>query len=200
MHGQNKFGVIDVNKEEFSKVIICAKENNEQCISDLLEACKPVLFKEVKKFCRTHKKIEFDDLYSVALMGFWDALKTYSPQNPSFLHYMKGIVHGRLINEVKKYFTQKRNINMEFSVPYLAVVCDVDLEDDLEGEEFKKDIKEIISNNLSELEFKVYNLFFNNISPVQISNMLNIDIKAIYNAIYRSENKIVTKYKEMKEI
>ena len=64
----------------------------------------------------------------------------------------------------------------------------------------EKDIKEIISNNLSELEFKVYNLFFNNISPVKISNMLNIDIKAIYNAIYRSENKIVTKYKEMKEI
>ena len=76
---------------------------NDDLISDYLPFIKSEASKIIKRVVT-----EQDDEFSVALIGFNDAVNTYSETKGAFLKYASTIIHHRLIDYYRK---EKRHLN-----------------------------------------------------------------------------------------
>ena len=97
--------ISDVNIDERA---IQAKTNNDEA-NALIEEFTPFLWSRVSKYSLGDKNLA-EDLFSVALMAFFEAIKSYDYSKGHFFPFASEVVKRRLIDAVRKQYKKKQDI------------------------------------------------------------------------------------------
>ncbi len=177
-------------KEE--ELALQAQTNNGLAFNILADLYEPIIIFKANKF---KKLADRDDLVQEGLLGLWGAVQTYNPnKSASFKTYANKCIDNRILSGVNKA-NGKKHIPSELLV-YLGsdelnqVKDNVTPEQSLiERENYIGFIKRIKSK-LSKREFTVLSYHTAGKSYKQIAEILQMDIKAVDNAIQRIRKKL----------
>lgn len=80
--------------------------NNQEEINDFIEMYKPFIISYCKKTLQRYIDCNNDDEYSVALIAFYEAIKSYNIKKGSFIPYAQRVIKLRLIDEYRRNKTR----------------------------------------------------------------------------------------------
>ncbi len=179
------------------ELVALAQENNEDAINILYQKYKPMIIKKSKiAFLQTtHHGIEINDIMQEGFIGLDKAINNFSQDDTASFYTFANICIDRNINNfVKKNIKGKNKLLNE------AVVIDDGLEnllrDNINIEESfldnhqETEFIERIQEQLTDFERKVFDLRLKEYTFDEIADMLNKDIKSIYNTFQRIRQKI----------
>lgn len=182
-----------MNKIEFGNLISLAQKGDELAFNSVLRQSMPCINADVDRAYRIYPYVDRDELLSLAMLGFWEAIKKYNSKNPSYLHYLRVIVRRSIFKEIARNQTLKNDRRLD--TEYEDCPSGKDLELDVIASEFRGEINDLIQY-LTDHEAKAYRLYFSGYYPRQIADILGIKTKSVYNAIYNAEKKLVKCYQE----
>ena len=182
------------------ELVSLAQEKNEEAINVLHEKYKDLIYSRAKKvfYCLKNKGLELSDVIQEAMIGFEEAINGYNQDDKAlFYTFAMVCVDRQLKTLVLKHNRDKYKILNE------AITLDSDdenslynlLSDDItpESEFFSKEeannIYLKLKDSLTEFEELVFDLKVQGCSYDEISDILAIDSKDIYNAVTRIRNK-----------
>ena len=182
------------------ELVSLAQEKNEEAINILHEKYKDLIYSRAKKvfYCLKNKGLELADVIQEAMIGFEEAINGYNQDDKAlFYTFAMVCVDRQLKTLVLKHNRDKYKILNE------AITLDSDdenslynlLSDDItpESEFFSKEeannIYLKLKDSLTEFEELVFDLKVQGCSYDEISDILAIDSKDIYNAVTRIRNK-----------
>ncbi len=148
---------------------------------------------------------DFDDMYQEAAIGFLQAVNTYDPsKNTAFKTYAHTCVENMLTSAVRSYCSLKNrplNNHEELDeadlsgsgvsgVPYSLSSDSGDPQNLLSESENFSALMDTVSLSLSDLEKNVLELRLSGLSYEETAARLNIDSKAVDNAVQRIRQKM----------
>lgn len=139
---------------------------------------------------------ESDDLVQEGMMGLFCAIEDYDcSEEKSFKNFAYMCVTRRIIDAVKKS-TSKKNSPLNNSVS-LAITdfrggVAPRIDEAMIWEDERKEIRQKMSAVLSDFEFKVFTMYMDGMTSVEICEATNKPFKSIDNAIQRSKRKLQT--------
>ena len=77
-------------------------KNSEDEINRLIEDYKPFLRARVAKYSQQRDEYQREELYSTALIAFYEAIKSYDMDKGHFMPFANNVVSKRLIDHVRK--------------------------------------------------------------------------------------------------
>lgn len=182
------------------ELVSLAQEKNEEAINILHEKYKDLIYSRAKKvfYCLKNKGLELSDVIQEAMIGFEEAINGYN-QDDKALFYTFALV---CVDRQLKTLVLKHNRD-KYKILNEAITLDSDdenslynlLSDDItpETEFFSKEeannIYLKLKDSLTEFEELVFDLKVQGCSYDEISDVLAIDSKDIYNAVTRIRNK-----------
>ena len=182
------------------ELVSLAQEKNEEAINILYEKYKDLIYSRAKKvfYCLKNKGLELSDVIQEAMIGFEEAINGYN-QDDKALFYTFALV---CVDRQLKTLVLKHNRD-KYKILNEAITLDSDdenslynlLSDDItpETEFFSKEeannIYLKLKDSLTEFEELVFDLKVQGCSYDEISDILAIDSKDIYNAVTRIRNK-----------
>lgn len=191
----------DINDNE---LIVLAHEKNEDAINMLYDKYKPLINKKCSNYFKyvKNKGIEYNDLVQECLIGFEESIRNYDVNADALFYTFASICMDRQIITLIKKANRDKNkfLNEAISIescleedsslldriedntnnPELGVIGEVEYQ-----ELYNKIIKE-----LTNFEECVFNLKLQGFDYDEIANILDKDIKSIYNAVGRIKDKI----------
>lgn len=181
-------------------------ENNEDARDILYEKYSYIVDIIYNKYRKSayYLSVDLNELRQEALLGFSDALANYNQDNEASLKtFISIVVERRVQNYVRKADTKKNKIlksaysldapiGDEDETPLVEIIGNdsQDPQKTIEEVENIKNLKRQIDELLSPGEKQVYELLINDFSYDDISKILNINIKSVYNTAGRLRNKI----------
>lgn len=182
--------------------MIC--ENSEDVKDALYEKYGYIVNIILSKYKRTFYALGLDkkEATQEALLGFSDALVTYHEQSETSLStFISLCIERKILNYIRKETTlkkkfEKNNISLDIEENegknLLDYIGDIKYNplDLLEESENYKILQNKIEESLSPSEKDVYKLLINGFKYNEISEILQKDIKQIYNTIQRIRSKI----------
>lgn len=186
-------------KDEVLSLVLSVKCGNEEAFRDLERVAKPLLVSLSYKFAGYHQKFEYDDFYSLAQLGLYNACISFNEGNPSFLHYAKVVIIRSMWREVEYWNQGKRNIfnNTEVSMDGTQDLPYPDELDDLVFiKEFRRQIVDIIDKCFDNHKSRILNLYFSGEKVCDIANQTGTNYKSVHNIIKRGTEKIEKEYKK----
>ncbi len=178
-------------------------DNSEEARDVLYDKYKYIVDIIINKYKKSayYLSIDMQELKQEALLGFSDALYSYDYNKDSNLPtFISLCVERRVDNYVKKHSTVKMRMLKEMislddqigeNLSVMDVVSDnTTPENIMEDEEETKILLDKIKEVLSNKELEIYKLLLYNFSYEDISNILNIPVKSIYDYVYRIRKKI----------
>ncbi len=192
----------EINDQE---AIFLVRDNNPDAKDKLYEKYKYIIDIHLKKYQRMAYllKIDSNDLYQEAMLGFTDAINNYQDDKDASLPtFITLCVNRKLQNVIRKANSQKNRITLETisldqsinpkSNPLIDAIGD-NKENPLEKltnqEEYNELVKNI-ENILSANEYEVYTLMITGLNYQDIAIILNKSPKQIDNTIQRIRLKI----------
>lgn len=185
------------------ELVSMAQENNEYAINVLHEKYKSIIYSKSRKAFNLLKKkgLELSDVMQEAMIGFEEAIMAYNQDDNALFYTFASICIDRQLKSlITKHSRDKYKILNE------AVALDFDEDDNVglqnfltdevtpETEFFNKegvnDLYDDITNVLTDLETCVFELKVQGFEYKEISDILDLESKDIYNAIGRIKNKI----------
>lgn len=170
-------------------------EHLEEAQDILFEKYQGLIYKRLKTF--RIKENEYDDFYQEGLIALYSAINSYDSYtyNKSFNKYFDLLLQRRFIRILK----EKRN---EFF--YTQIVDDIDelpsmTQETINFEYNREDCKmqslehikcELKEYELKPFEHKVILMLVEGHKPKEVSIILDCKIKKIYNALYRTREKV----------
>lgn len=89
----------DVTLED---MVISAQEGNENILNELLKMYQPFIAKCVSNVCKRYIDPQTDDEFSVGLVGFHNAVESFSPhRGSSFLSFANLVISRRVIDDIR---------------------------------------------------------------------------------------------------
>lgn len=188
-----------------NELINMISENNEEARDLLYDKYKYIVDIIYNKYRKSAYALSVDltELRQEAMVGFSDALISFNQDKEASLStFISLCVERKVRNYVRKADTQKNRILKEaYSLDQPITENDATLKEfigdnskdpqvTLEMEENLADLKKKIDEFLSPLEKEVYQLLVNNFSYDDISSILNINQKQVYNSVARIRDKI----------
>lgn len=193
----------NINDQE---AIFLVKENNQEAQEILLSKYKYIIDILVKKYIRMAYllKIDQNDLYQEATLGFMDALHSYQDNKLAGLpRFITICIERKLQNVIKKASTQKNKVLTEslsleqsyndLATPLMEIISDNNKNNPLINLTEKEEYDELVSkinNILSQQEYEVYSLLISGINYIDIATLLDKTPKQIDNTIQRMRSKI----------
>lgn len=162
--------------------IINAARGDESSFVYLIKELKPLIIFICKKYPK-YADLNFDDLYQEGLIGVLSAVKTFDPNmNIPFKSYAKICIENSMISSLRK------RGNLEY------VDREIECFNLKDPQTFKyydliADFNKTFNYNLSALEKKCFIKYLEGYTYKEISDIVNIDIKSVSNAILRAKNK-----------
>lgn len=193
-----------MNDYQDFELIDMVSENHEEATDILYEKYNYIVEVLLSKYKRSamHLGVDLNEFRQEAMVGFSDALVNYNQEaNASLSTFISLCVKRRLRNYLRKASTQKNKMLQEmYSLDYESTE-EVSLRDfigdnrkdpqvTLEDNENVAALKEKINEVLSPFEKEVYALMINGFTYDEISSILNINQKKVYNTIARIRSKI----------
>ena len=180
------------------ELVYLAQENNEIAQEYLVSKYKYVINIIINKNLVRVKALKLDkeDVYNIGLYALHQAIKLYNNEDDVTFVSFATILINRRINGYFKLNSRKKDTVFLNSVSLydeninknklLNVTFDPDSM--IEKKENHRELQSKILNQLTGLEKSIYKLM-TEFDADEIAQILNIDIKSVYNAITRIRNK-----------
>ncbi|MEG0069396.1 sigma-70 family RNA polymerase sigma factor [Cetobacterium sp.] len=182
--------------------IILAQNGNEESIEKIIREYQGTIYRNNRSFFL--KGGDSDDLMQEGFIGLIKAIKSYDEtRNACFSTFANLCIRRQMITAVKNYNSDKyKNLNLamqgdgysnhEESVRYNSPSLGFySPEDIFLGKELVNLLTDFLSENLSELEKKVFKYLCQEYSYIEIAELLNEPPKKIDNTIQRIKKKIL---------
>lgn len=179
------------------ELVFLAQEGNEDAINLIYQKYKPIIIKKSKNAIvfASHHGIEINDIMQEGFIGLDEAIRDFSQDTEAtFYTFANLCIDRQIANYLKKMTSGKDRILND------AITINDSLEktmrDDTDIEKyfiFRDNNEEITANirqKLTNFEKKVFDLRLKGYSFEEIANILNKDMKAIYNTFFRIKEKI----------
>lgn len=132
---------------------------------------------------------EVSDLSQEALMGLCDAVKTYDEgKGAQFTTYASVCIRNKILTALRKTPTDFDEITDEIQDEKYGVNPEFAVVDKVRADELIK----IISGNLSQTEWKVFERYIEGKSYEKIAGELSLSVKTVDNAMQRVRKKLKT--------
>lgn len=193
-------------KDNDEETIYLVKENNEDAKDHIVSKYKYLIDIIIRKYKTMAYllKIDNNDLYQEAMLGFADALDKYEvAREASLKTFISLCVERRLQNVIRKANSKKNKMIVESlsldnqvdseSESFIEMLSDNNLHNpliNLEQEEQYYELRNKIDAILSDSEKEVYELLINGFNYIDIATLLSKTPKQIDNTIQRLRNKI----------
>lgn len=135
----------------------------------------------------TRGNIHFEDMVSEGFLGLMNAVKTFDSSKGGFRAFAAKCISNKIKSALRK--TANEDIDDNIDIPELAG-SDFSPEELVIFKERSSEIKKALINLLSEREFSVLILFTANHSYTSIAKKLELDEKAVDNALQRARKKL----------
>lgn len=183
------------------ELVSMAQEHNEFAINVLHEKYKKIIYNKSKKVYNLlkDKGLELSDVMQEAMIGFEEAIMGYNQDDNALFYTFACICIDRQLKTliVKQGRDKHKILNEAITLEceddinlYNVISDDVTPETELINKEEENSLHDKIVDILTELECSVFELKIQGFSYKEISDVLDIEIKDIYNAVDRIKNKI----------
>lgn len=179
------------------ELVFLAQEGNEDAINLIYQKYKPIIIKKSKNAIvfASHHGIEINDIMQEGFIGLDEAIRDFSQDTEAtFYTFANLCIDRQIANYLKKMTSGKDRILND------AITINDSLEKTMrDGTDiekyfiFRDNNEEITANirqKLTNFEKKVFDLRLKGYSFEEIANILNKDMKAIYNTFFRIKEKI----------
>jgi RNA polymerase sporulation-specific sigma factor len=179
------------------ELVFLAREGNEDAINLIYQKYKPIIIKKSKNAIvfASHHGIEINDIMQEGFIGLDEAIRDFSQDTEAtFYTFANLCIDRQIANYLKKMTSGKDRILND------AITINDSLEKTMrDGTDiekyfiFRDNNEEITANirqKLTNFEKKVFDLRLKGYSFEEIANILNKDMKAIYNTFFRIKEKI----------
>ena len=188
--------------EEYNdyELVSLAREGNEEAIDIIYQKYKPIIVgKSTDAIVNaSHHGIEISDIMQEGFIGLEEAINAFSESdNASFYTFAVLCINRKIINYLRKT-TRGRDRILNDAV-MIDEYVEKNFKDDFDTEfsfilqERKEKIFDEIEKRFTEFENSVFKLKFDGYNFEEIANILNKDVKSIYNTFQR----IKTKFKKI---
>lgn len=179
------------------ELVYLAQEGNEDAINLLYQKYKPIIVKKSKNaiILATHHGIDINDIMQEGFIGFDEAIRGFSQnETASFYTFAMLCVDRKIANYLRKT-TGSRGKVLNDAVAIDETLEKVlgdgtNIESKIMGKDTDNELTIIIREILTDFERKVFDLKIKGYSFEEISNVLNKDVKSIYNTFQRIKMKI----------
>ncbi len=192
-------------KIDDQEAILLVKENNQDAQEMLLKKYKYIISIIIQKYRQMAQslKIDYNDLYQEALIGFIEAIHNYQDDKEAGLpRFITICVERKIQNTIKKASTKKNKLvtdslsldqTYNSLSPLMDIISDNNINNPLVNLTQKENVEELttrIKSILSKQEYEVYCLLINGINYQDIATLIEKSAKQVDNSIQRIRNKI----------
>ena len=178
------------------ELVSLAQEGNEEAIDIIYKKYKPIIVKKSKNaiLYASHHGIDINDIMQEGYIGLDEAIKGFSQDDKAtFYTFANLCIDREIVNYLRKTTRGKNKLLNE------AVAIDEGLEnvisDDMDIEssfilrDNEKKFMTEIYEELTKFEKEVFDLKIKGYNFEEIANILDRDIKSIYNTFHRIKQK-----------
>ena len=190
-----------MSREDYELVYL-AQDGNEEAINLLYQKYKPIIIKKSKNaiIYAPHHGIDINDIMQEGFIGFDEAIRDFSQdQSATFYTFALLCIDRQITNYLKKTTGGKGKIlndAVTIDETLEKVIGDgTNIESNLMGRDRDGKLIDEIRNKLTIFEKKVFDLKLKDYSFEEIAQILNKDVKSIYNTFQRIKSKIRKKIK-----
>jgi len=90
-----------INYLSINDFALCAA-NDEDTFEKLVKKYKPFICARIKSVTGLQFVTEHDDVFSIAMIAFYEAVKTYNVERGGFIGYASFVIRNRLIDNMRK--------------------------------------------------------------------------------------------------
>ena len=174
------------------ELVALAQEGSEEAINILYNKYKPFIIKKSKYALSyaSHHGIDVNDIMQEGYIGLDEAIKSFSQNsNATFYTFATMCINRQIINYIRKNVMGKNRIlndavTIDDSLERI-ISDDTNIEFALLNQYVKENITFKLRNSLTRFELAVFDLRINGSSFEEIANVLNKDVKSIYNTFHR---------------
>jgi len=182
------------------ELISLAQENNEDAINILHEKYKDIILSKSRKAFNylKNKGLELNDVIQEAMIGFEEAIFAYNQDDKALFYTFANLCIDRQLKTlIIKHSRNKHKIlndaialDYEDGNLYNVITNDVTPESEFFYKLEEKNLYIKIKDVLTDFEDSVFELKIQGFGYHEIADVLDVNIKDIYNAIGRIKNKI----------
>lgn len=181
------------SKNDVRALIIAVKEGDQSAFDKLLLQYRPLIEASVAKFSSDESfSLYCEDLRQEASVVFYNSILAYDlEQNEvEFGLFAKICIHNALVSFLRALKRRAAEPLAEIPESLITVQDFEDPSAKMLEQERLKSLYAVIRKNLSELEYKVWQLYISGRTAAEIAARLGIDEKSASNAIYRIRRKL----------
>ncbi len=197
-----------MNYKEYNdnEILSYISEKNEEAIELIYEKYKPLINKIAsnlyQKYCK-NTGLDINDLIQEGMIGLNNAMNHYQEnRDVLFYTYAKKCIERRMISTIimanrKKHKVLNDSISFEVNLRDSNTSIDAFIKDNsnnpeniLINMEKRKELINVIENDLSTFEQQILQLRLDGFEYKQIAEIINKDVKAVDNAVQRIRMKI----------
>lgn len=183
------------------ELVSLAQECNEDAVDILHKKYKDKIISKSKKvFCLLKNKgLELSDVVQEAMIGFEEAIKCYNQDSDAIFYTFSMLCVDRRLNSLiikynrNKYKILNETITLDYDDEfnlYNFIGSDFSVEKNFFGKEETRSLYKKIKCSLTDFEEDVIDLKIYGYNYNEISDILNVDSKDVYNTINRIRGKV----------
>ena len=181
------------SNRDVRKLIVAVRGGDQSAFDALLDQYRPLIDASVARFSSDESfSLYCEDLKQEASVVFYNSILAYDLEQTEveFGLFAKICIYNALVSFLRAL--KRRSAEPVAEIPQNLITVQ-DFEDPsarmLEQERLKS-LYAVIRKNLSELEYKVWQLYISGRSAAEIAALLSTDEKSVNNAIYRIRKKL----------
>jgi len=181
------------SNRDVRKLILAVRGGDQSAFDTLLDQYRPLIDASVARFSSDESfSLYCEDLKQEASVVFYNSILAYDLEQTEveFGLFAKICIYNALVSFLRAL--KRRSAEPVAEIPQNLITVQ-DFEDPsarmLEQERLKS-LYAVIRKNLSELEYKVWQLYISGRSAAEIAALLSTDEKSVNNAIYRIRKKL----------
>ena len=183
-------------KQTLSACIRRVREGDQEAFSTLVSQYGPLLQAQIKSFCpEGQNPTDAEDLRQEAMMAFYHAILAYDLEQDEveFGLYAKICISNALISQMRIQRRREAEQLTETLCMESFLKAGEEVEDPVARvleQEREQVLYAVIRKNLSELEYRVWQLYMSGRTAAEIGRLVGKDEKSVSNAIYRIRKKL----------
>ena len=184
-----------MQKERIKDLVFLAQSGDQEAFSELLAVYDPLITSTVSKF-KIEGMLDTDaeDLRQEAILAFYSALLSYDSNisEVEFGLYAKVCICNRLVSQVRAIKKHIASSTLTYSAEDLLkyVSDDEDPAKNIVEREAEQSLMKLISDNLSEMENRVFEMYVSGMSASEMAKRLDVSEKSVSNTVYRIRKKL----------
>lgn len=184
-----------MQKDKIKDLVFLAQSGDQDAFSELLTVYDPLITSMVSKFrIDGMADADVEDLRQEAVLAFYSALLSYDPNisEVEFGLYAKVCICNRLVSQVRVMKKHIAHNALSYSAEDLLkyVSQDGDPSKNIVELEEERTLLKLISDNLSEMENRVFEMYVSGMSAAEMAKKLDVSEKSVSNTVYRIRKKL----------